>query len=49
MIGGKLWQAKPEPLKEVHVWRPRRIRRGEMVQWDASEHDGLEGRGDGCT
>jgi transposase-like protein len=46
MIGGKLWRAKPERVKEVHVWRPRRSRFGELVQWDTSEHDWLEGRGE---
>lgn len=46
MIGGKLWRAKEEQVKEVHVWRPRRSRFGEMVQWDTSEHDWLEGRGE---
>ena len=30
----------------VHVWRPRRSRFGELVQWDTSEHDWLEGRGE---
>jgi hypothetical protein len=47
MIRGKLWQAKKEKVKQVHVWRPRRERYGELVQWDTSEHDGLEGRGGG--
>ncbi len=46
MIGGKLWRAKKEKVKEVHVWRPRRSRYGELVQWDTSEHDWLEGRGE---
>jgi transposase InsO family protein len=46
MIRGKLWQAKPEKVKKVHVWRPRRSRLGELVQWDTSEHDWLEGRGE---
>lgn len=45
MIGGKLWQAKKEKVKQVHAWRPRRERYGELVQWDTSEHDWLEGRG----
>jgi len=47
MIRGKLWQAKKEKVKQVHVWRPRRERYGELVQWDTSEHDWLEGRGGG--
>jgi DNA-binding Lrp family transcriptional regulator len=46
MMGSKLWRAKPERVQEVHVWRPRRSRFGEMVQWDTSEHDWLEGRGE---
>src|SRR5688572_18290442 len=46
MIGGKLWHAKREKVKQVHVWRPRRSRFGELVQWDTSEHDWLEGRGE---
>src|SRR5260370_30552924 len=46
MIGGKWWRAKKEKVKQVHVWRPRRSRFGELVQWDTSEHDWLEGRGE---
>jgi Integrase core domain len=46
MIGGKLWRAEKEKVKLVHVWRPRRSRWGELVQWDTSEHDWLEGRGE---
>jgi len=46
MIQGKLWRAKAEKLEQVHVWRPRRSRYGELVQWDTSEHDWLEGRGE---
>ena len=46
MIRGKLWRAKKEKVKQVHVWRPRRSRFGELVQWDTSEHDWLEGRGE---
>jgi len=45
-IRGKLWRAKVEKVKEVHVWRSRRSRFGELVQWDTSEHDWLEGRGE---
>jgi transposase len=40
-----LWRAKRRRAEEVHVWRPRRSCRGELVQWDTSEHDWLEGRG----
>ena len=46
MIEGKLWRAKAEKVEQVHVWRPRRERFGELVQWDTSEHDWLEGRGE---
>jgi hypothetical protein len=46
MIGGKLWRAKQERVRQVHAWRPRRSRLGELVQWDTSEHDWLEGRGE---
>ena len=46
MMGAKLWRAQREKVKQVHVWRPRRSRFGELVQWDTSEHDWLEGRGE---
>ena len=45
MIEAKLWRARPAKIREVHVWRPRRECFGELVQWDTSEHDWLEGRG----
>ena len=44
MIRAKLWRAKEQKVNGVHVWRPRRSRFGELVQWDTSEHDWLEGR-----
>lgn len=40
-----LWKARRRKVEEVHVWRPRRSCWGELVQWDTSEHDWLEGRG----
>ena len=40
-----LWRVKRRKVEEVHVWRPRRSCRGELVQWDTSQHDWLEGRG----
>jgi transposase len=46
MIRAKLWQAKAQKVNAVHVWRPRRSRLGELIQWDTSEHDWLEGRGE---
>ena len=46
MIGAKLWRAGKARVEEIHEWRPRRSRFGELVQWDTSDHDWLEGRGD---
>lgn len=46
MIRGKLWRGKKATIREIHSWRPRRSRFGELVQWDTSEHDWLEGRGE---
>ena len=46
MIRGKLWRAKREQVRQVHGWRPRRSRLGELVQWDTSVHEWLEGRGE---
>jgi len=46
MIRAKLWRAKEQRVTAVHLWRPRRSRFGELVQWDTSEHDWLEGRGE---
>lgn len=40
-----LWRAGHRRVVEVHQWRPRRSRCGELVQWDTSNHDWLEGRG----
>lgn len=45
MLEAGLWQSRPRRLAEVHTWRPRRSGFGELVQWDTSEHDWLEGRG----
>ena len=33
-------------LGETHFWRARRSGYGELVQWDTSNHDWLEGRGE---
>jgi transposase len=40
-----LWKSKSRRVEQVHGWRPRRSAFGELVQWDTSEHDWLEGRG----
>ena len=46
MIEAKLWRARKQRIEKIHEWRPRRSRFGELVQWDTSDHDWLEGRGD---
>lgn len=46
MMEAGLWQSRPRKIKEVHAWRPRRSSCGELVQWDTSDHDWLEGRGE---
>ena len=46
MIEAKLWRARKQHIEKVHEWRPRRSRCGELVQWDTSDHEWLEGRGD---
>ncbi|HEY6372929.1 MAG TPA: ISNCY family transposase [Candidatus Sulfotelmatobacter sp.] len=46
MMRAKLWRGKKAKVGDIHVWRPRRSRFGELVQWDTSDHDWLEGRGE---
>jgi transposase len=46
MMRAKLWRGKRANVREVHTWRARRSRCGELVQWDTSEHDWVEGRGE---
>jgi len=46
LMAARIWKARPRRVKEVHPWRPRRECRGELVQWDTSEHAWLEGRGE---
>jgi DNA-binding Lrp family transcriptional regulator len=46
MIQAKLWRAGKQSVEKIHEWRPRRSRFGELVQWDTSDHDWLEGRGE---
>jgi transposase len=45
LIRDGAWKASPRKVSEVHVWRPRRSCRGELVQWDTSIHAWLEERG----
>lgn len=46
MMRAKLWRGRKAKVRDIHLWRPRRSRFGELVQWDTSEHDWLEGRGE---
>ena len=46
MVVAGLWKAQARKLGEKHFWRPRRSGYGELVQWDTSNHDWLEGRGE---
>jgi transposase len=46
MVSSGLWRAQPRKLGEAHFWRARRSGYGELVQWDTSTHDWLEGRGE---
>jgi transposase len=46
MLEAKLWRVRKQTVEKIHQWRPRRSRYGELVQWDTSEHDWLEGRGE---
>ena len=45
MIEAKLWCASKQRVEKIHQWRQRRARRGELIQWDTSEHAWLEDRG----
>ena len=46
MTRAKLWRAGKQRVEKIHEWRQRRSRFGELVQWDTSTHDWLEGRGE---
>jgi hypothetical protein len=46
MTAAGLWQGRKRKVEEVHMWRQRHSSRGELVQWDTSDHDWLEGRGE---
>jgi len=45
MAKAGLWKVGRRRVVEVHEWRARRSRCGELVQWGTSVHDWLEGRG----
>jgi DNA-binding CsgD family transcriptional regulator len=40
-----LWRPRRRKQEPIHTWRERHSRFGELVQWDSSTHDWLEGRG----
>jgi hypothetical protein len=46
MMEARLWRGRKRKAEQVHVRRARRTRCGELVQWDTSDHDWLEGRGE---
>ena len=46
MLAAGLWRQRRARVERVHTWRARRAQCGELVQWDTSEHDWLEGRGE---
>jgi len=45
MIREGLRRGRRRRVEKVHTWRQRRSCRGELVQWDTSVHNWLEGRG----
>lgn len=45
MITAGLWKSGGRKMEDIHCWRPRRSAFGELVQWDTSGHDWVEGRG----
>ncbi len=46
LLEAGLWKARQARVEQVHTWRRRRARWGELLQWDISTHDWLEGRGE---
>jgi len=42
LIREGVWEAKPRQVRQIHMWRPRRSCRGELIQWDTSIHAWLE-------
>ncbi len=45
MTAAGLWKPRSRRVEKVHRWRQRKACAGELVQWDTSVHDWLEGRG----
>ena len=46
MMEAGIWRSRRQRIEEVHLWRQRRSCFGELLQWDMSDHDWLEGRGE---
>lgn len=46
MIAAGMWKSQSRKVRKIHCWRPRRSGYGELLQWDTSDHDWLEGRGE---
>src|SRR3972149_4879446 len=46
MLAAPVGRPRRQRVEHIHQWRPRRSQMGELVQWDTSEHDWLEGRGE---
>lgn len=46
LMAAGLWQSRKRKVETIHQWRERRACFGELVQWDTSDHDWLEGRGE---
>jgi hypothetical protein len=44
MLAAGLWRGRRQKIEAVHQWRTHRSCRGELIQWDTSTHDWLEGR-----
>jgi hypothetical protein len=42
------WRPRRQPVKSVHVWRPRRSAFGELVMMDSSPYRWLDERGPAC-
>jgi hypothetical protein len=46
MTEAGIWRSRRQRIEEVHLRRQRRSCFGELLQWDMSDHDWLEGRGE---
>ena len=45
MMGAGIWKPNTRTSQTVHAWRALLSGFGELVQWDTSTHDWLEGKG----